>query len=89
LKSATHQVFDTVHSRPGKEEHQADSAEIAYIPTQTNPVTSLDTGPFAAETEEALEEMDDVLTSTRTRNGRRAERAGAGLRNRSGSPPDS
>jgi YebC/PmpR family DNA-binding regulatory protein len=53
-------VFDTVIRALEKKGIKADSAEIAYIATQTLPVTSLDAARSLVKLQEALEELDDV-----------------------------
>jgi YebC/PmpR family DNA-binding regulatory protein len=53
-------AFDTVIRALEKKGIKPDSAEIAYIATQTLPVTSLDTARSLLKLQEALEELDDV-----------------------------
>jgi YebC/PmpR family DNA-binding regulatory protein len=53
-------VFDAVIHALEKKNIKPDSAEIAYIPTQTLPVTSLDAARSLLKLQEALEELDDV-----------------------------
>ena len=53
-------VFDAVIRALEKKGIKPDSAEIAYVPTQTLPVTSLDTARSLVKLSEALEELDDV-----------------------------
>ncbi len=53
-------VFDAINHALEKKGIKADSAEIAYVPTQTIPVTSLATAQSLVKLQEALEELDDV-----------------------------
>jgi YebC/PmpR family DNA-binding regulatory protein len=53
-------VFDAVIHGLEKKGIKPDSAEIAYVPTQTIPVTSLDAARSLVKLQEALEELDDV-----------------------------
>jgi YebC/PmpR family DNA-binding regulatory protein len=53
-------VFDAVIRALEKKGIKPDSAEIAYVPTQTIPVTSLDAARSLVKLSEALEELDDV-----------------------------
>jgi len=43
-----------------KKNIKPDSAEIAYVATQTHPITSLDAARSLLKLQEALEELDDV-----------------------------
>jgi YebC/PmpR family DNA-binding regulatory protein len=52
--------FDAVIRALEKKGIKPDSAEIAYIATQTLPVTSLDAARSLVKLQEALEELDDV-----------------------------
>jgi YebC/PmpR family DNA-binding regulatory protein len=53
-------VFDIVIRALEKKNIKPDSAEIAYVPTQTHPITSLDAARSLLRLQEALEELDDV-----------------------------
>ncbi len=53
-------VFDAVSHALEKKGIKPDAAEIAYVPTQTIPVTSLDAARSLVKLQEALEELDDV-----------------------------
>ena len=53
-------VFDAVSHALEKKGIMPDSAEIAYVPTQTIPVTSLDAARSLVKLQESLEELDDV-----------------------------
>ena len=53
-------VFDKVAHALEKAGLKTDSAEIAYIPTNTVPVTSLETAKLLAKLHDALEESEDV-----------------------------
>jgi YebC/PmpR family DNA-binding regulatory protein len=53
-------VFDVVIRALEKKNIKPDSAEIAYVPTQTHPITSLDAARSLLKLQEALEELDDV-----------------------------
>ena len=53
-------VFDVVIRALEKKAIKPDSAEIAYVATQTHPITSLDSARSLMKLQEALEELDDV-----------------------------
>ena len=53
-------VFDVVIRALEKKNIKPDSAEIAYVATQTHPITSLDSARSLMKLQEALEELDDV-----------------------------
>ena len=53
-------VFDAVIRALEKKSIKPDSAEIAYIATQTHPITSLDAARSLLRLHDALEELDDV-----------------------------
>ncbi|MDD2763220.1 MAG: YebC/PmpR family DNA-binding transcriptional regulator [Opitutaceae bacterium] len=53
-------AFDAVSHALEKKGLKPDSAEIAYVPVQTVPVTSLDSARSLVKLQEALEELDDV-----------------------------
>jgi YebC/PmpR family DNA-binding regulatory protein len=53
-------VFDVVIRALEKKNIKPDSAEIAYIATQTHPITSLDAARSLIKLQDALEELDDV-----------------------------
>ena len=53
-------VFDVVIRALEKKIIKPDSAEIAYVATQTHPITSLDSARSLMKLQEALEELDDV-----------------------------
>ncbi len=53
-------AFDAVSQALEKKGIKADSAEIAYVPTQTIPVTSLEAARSLVKLQESLEELDDV-----------------------------
>ena len=53
-------LFDAVSHALEKKGIKADSAEIAYVPSSTVPVTSLDTARSLVKLQESLEELDDV-----------------------------
>jgi transcriptional/translational regulatory protein YebC/TACO1 len=56
------QAFDKVAQALEQKGIKADSAEIAYIPTNTVPVTDEHVAQSVAKLQEALEELDDVQT---------------------------
>jgi len=53
-------AFDAVIRALEKKGIKHDSAEIAYIPAQTLPITSVDAARSLLKLQEALEELDDV-----------------------------
>jgi YebC/PmpR family DNA-binding regulatory protein len=53
-------VFDAVIRALEKKGIKSDSAEIAYVATQTHPITSLDAARSLLKLHEALEDLDDV-----------------------------
>ena len=53
-------VFDVVIRALEKKNIKPDSAEIAYVATQTHPITSLESARSLMKLQEALEELDDV-----------------------------
>jgi len=53
-------LFDAVSHALEKKGLKTDSAEIAYVPTTTVPVTSVDTARSLFKLQESLEELDDV-----------------------------
>jgi YebC/PmpR family DNA-binding regulatory protein len=53
-------AFDTVIHALEKKGIKPDSAEIAYVPSNTVPVTSLDAARSLVKLQESLEELDDV-----------------------------
>jgi YebC/PmpR family DNA-binding regulatory protein len=53
-------VFDAVIRALEKKGNKSDSAEIAYVATQTHPITSLDAARSLLKLHEALEDLDDV-----------------------------
>jgi YebC/PmpR family DNA-binding regulatory protein len=53
-------VFDSVVRALEKKNIKPDSAEIAYVATQTHPITSVDAARSLLKLHEALEELDDV-----------------------------
>jgi len=53
-------AFDTVIHALEKKGIKPDSAEIAYVPSSTVPVTDLGTAQSLVKLQEALEELDDV-----------------------------
>ena len=53
-------VFDTVIRALEKKGIKTDSAEIAYLATQTHPVNTLDAARSLLKLQEALEELEDV-----------------------------
>ena len=53
-------VFDAVIRALEKKNIKPDSAEIAYVATQTHPITSVDAARSLLKLHEALEELDDV-----------------------------
>jgi YebC/PmpR family DNA-binding regulatory protein len=55
-------AFDTVIHALEKKGIKPDSAEIAYVPSNTVPVTSLDAARSLVKLQESLEELDDVQT---------------------------
>lgn len=55
-------AFDRVAHALERKGIKADSAEIAYIPTSTIPVTDLNTARALLKLHDALEELDDVQT---------------------------
>ena len=58
----TVQAFDRVAQALEKKGIKTESAEIAYIPTTTVPVTDAATAQSVAKLQNALEELDDVQT---------------------------
>jgi YebC/PmpR family DNA-binding regulatory protein len=59
IRSAV-RAFDAVSQALEKKGIKPDSAEIAYVATQTIPITSLDAARSLVKLQEALEELDDV-----------------------------
>jgi YebC/PmpR family DNA-binding regulatory protein len=53
-------VFDAVVRALEKKGIKPDSSEIAYVATQTHPITSLDAARSLVKLQDALEELDDV-----------------------------
>jgi YebC/PmpR family DNA-binding regulatory protein len=53
-------AFDAVNHALEKKNIKPDSAEIAYVPTMTIPVTSLEVARSLVKLQDALEELDDV-----------------------------
>ena len=53
-------AFDAVIRALEKKNIKPDSAEIAYVATQTHPIASLDAARSLLKLQEALEELDDV-----------------------------
>jgi len=74
-------VFDTVLHALDKKGIKPDSAEIAYIPTQTVPITSVDAARSLLRLQDAIEELDDVqnVFSNEEMDDALSEQAHAGL----------